>query len=313
MSTIYTTPAGQTYNLFTEALHAPHLLIAGATGSGKSVLENGLISTLLYRVPNDQIGGVQLILIDPNQVELVRYKDLPHVLRYASELEEMRNALFCAAALMDLRYKIMQQQGHTEYQGGDIYVIIDEFADLKVAQDKTIKSLVQRIAQLGRPAKVHTIICTQCPLAEVIPTNIKVNFDTRFCLRTATRAQSQYIMNAPGCELLPNPLTEGRAEGFFCNGSECTLYEIPYVREEEIERLIAHWTSQFPASNRSHRNIKPLRISAPSIPHSISTSVSRRNTAARTSFGKFLAFLIKAACAIVVFLAIIVYCSEHFQ
>lgn len=320
MSNVYYTPAGQTYNLFTEALRATHLLIAGATGSGKSVLENGLISTLLYRVPNDQAGGVQLILIDPKRVELVRYRDLPHVLRYASEPEEMRRALYCAVGLMDARYRIMQQQGHTEYQGGDIYVIIDEFADLMTTDKKEITPLAQRLAQLGRAAKVHVILCTQCPLAEVIPTKIRANFDVRFCLRTATRAQSNYIMNAPGCELLPNPRTEGRAEGYYCDGADRTLYEIPYVGVDEIQRLISYWTTQIPHSNRSKRSDDKPRASAlpfgGGLPAAISARPRATTKAARSSSsgcGGVFAFLLKAACAFLALCWLISFCAEHFE
>ena len=107
----YTTPTGQTYTLFSDILKQPHTLIAGATGSGKSVVMNGLIDTIMYRLPFDQVGGAQMILIDPKRVELADYKNLPHTLVHAGgqNPEAWKNALNMAVKIMDGRYNKMEK------------------------------------------------------------------------------------------------------------------------------------------------------------------------------------------------------------
>ena len=166
----YTSPAGQVCTLYEDMLRQPHLLIAGATGSGKSVVINALIYTALYKFPWPDADGVQFILIDPKRVELSQYKRLPHTLCYASEPDAMREALSYAMQLCENRYRSMQRAGVRKYPGGDIYIIIDEFADLMTTQKRLIMPIIQRLAQIGRAAKVHIILATQTPIAKVLPT-----------------------------------------------------------------------------------------------------------------------------------------------
>lgn len=238
----YKTPFGRLYKLYTDALAQPHLLIAGATGSGKSVVENGLIYQLLLQAPADISGGVQLILIDPKRVELCQYKRLPHVLRYASEPDTMLSAISYAMEITERRYKSMQRTGARKYPGGAVYVFIDEFADLMTTQGKAVKPLIQRLAQIGRAANVHIILCTQCPLRTVIPTEIKVNFDARFALRTRSAQDSRNIIEQTGCELLPRygwayymtPATAGPV----------LYHDIPFIPDTDINRRIAWWMNQ---------------------------------------------------------------------
>ena len=134
--TTWTTPAGTTYSLYEDMLKQPHLLIAGATGSGKSVVINGIISTALYDAPSD----VGFILVDPKRVELVQYKRLPHVIRYASEPADMIAALDAAIAITEQRYKTMQRQGLRKSTEADVYVIIDELADLMTTNKKNVQT-----------------------------------------------------------------------------------------------------------------------------------------------------------------------------
>lgn len=199
----YTSPAGQVCTLYENMLQQPHLLIAGATGSGKSVVINALIYTALYKFPCPDADGVQFILIDPKRVELSQYKRLPHTLCYASEPDAMREALSYAMQLCEDRYKQMQRAGVRKYPGGDIYVIIDEFADLMTTQKRLIMPVVQRLAQIGRAAKVHIILATQTPIAKVLPTEIKCNFDARVALRTRSAQDSRNILGVACCETLP--------------------------------------------------------------------------------------------------------------
>ena len=235
----YTTPPGRIQSLYRDMSEQTHLLIAGATESGKSVVINGIISTLLYRLPVDIPDGAQFILIDPKRVELARYKGIPHVIQYASEPSEMLSALNYAMQITESRYKLMQKQRKLKYTGGDIYVIIDEFADLMTTQGKTVKPLIQRLAQIGRAARVHIILATQTPIAKIIPTEIKCNFDSRVGLRTRSAQDSRNILGYAGLEVLPR-----YGEGIYMTPEGDDLWEIPMVEEEEIDRLVRHWSKQ---------------------------------------------------------------------
>lgn len=229
----YTTPAGQRFTLYADMLKQPHLLVAGATGSGKSVVVNGIIYTALYETPD----AVQLILIDPKRVELVEYKNLPHTITYASEPGEMVKALHQAMQITESRYKAMQKAHTRKYTGGAVYVIIDELADLMTTNKKEVQPLLQRLCQIGRAAGVHIIACTQCPLSAVIPTPIKVNFDSRVALRTRSKQDSRNILGVTGCELLPR-----YGQGYYMTPDGLTLYNIPMYNDDAIKERVKHWT-----------------------------------------------------------------------
>lgn len=233
----YTTPNGQIYKLFEDMTEQPHLLVAGATGSGKSVVVNGIISTLLYRFPTQ----AQFILIDPKRVELSPYKALPHTIKYASEPDDMIFALEYAMTLTENRYRDMENRHLRKYDKGDVYVIIDEFADLMTTQRRKVAPLIQRLAQIGRAARVHIILCTQTPIAKVLPTEIKCNFDSRVGLRTRSAQDSRNILGVSGLETLPV-----FGEGIYMTPLGNTHYKIPYVNETEQNRLIKWWTDQIP-------------------------------------------------------------------
>lgn len=231
------TPPGQVYSLYQDMLKQPHLLIAGATGSGKSVVINGLVYTAMYDSP----AAVQFILIDPKRVELVDYKPLPHTLMYASEPGEMVEALEKAMEITESRYKAMQRQKVKKYPGGALYVIIDELADLMTTARRQVQPLIQRLAQVGRAANVHIIAATQCPLATVIPTPIKVNFDSRVALRTRSAQDSRNILGLTGCELLPR-----YGQGYYMTPDGLKLYNIPMQPQEDINALVKYWQRSRP-------------------------------------------------------------------
>lgn len=201
----WTTPAGTRYTLYQDILSQPHVMVAGATGSGKSVVINALIYTALYKFPlsAESTNSVGFVLLDPKRVELSAYKGLPHTLRYASEPDEMVQALQYAMDVVEDRYRTMQRKGIKKWVGQDVFCVIDEFADLMTTNRKQVQPIVQRLAQVGRAANVHIILATQCPLAKVIPTEIKVNFDARVALRTRSAQDSRNILSVTGCELLP--------------------------------------------------------------------------------------------------------------
>lgn len=225
-------------SLFCDMAKQPHLLIAGATGSGKSVVVNGIMHTLLFRSPADIEGGARFILIDPKRVELVAYKDCPHTVLYASEPDTMINALSAAMQITERRYKAMQEARVKKYQGSDLYIIVDEFADLMTTQRKATVPLVQRLAQIGRAAKVHLIICTQTPISAVLPTQIKCNFDARLGLRTRSDQDSRNILGYSGLEKLPR-----YGQGIYMTPDEDQLYNIPMVPDHKVQELIDYWTA----------------------------------------------------------------------
>lgn len=235
------TPDGTYYSLFKSAIQEPHLLIAGATGSGKSVIIDGLISTALYNAPSQ----AQLILIDPKKVSLRRYKDLPHVLLYADTHDDICKAMEQAEAIMDKRFEDMAKRGILKYDGGDIYIFIDELMDLMTTTGTKSRFIpkIQRIAQLGRAAKVHVIAATQSPVRAVLPTPVLCNFDARFALRTRDSQDARNIIGVKNklyhLEDLPK-----FGQGLYMSPDEETLYNVPMVDNSEIERLIQHWIVQ---------------------------------------------------------------------
>ena len=236
----YATPGGQIYSLYRELSERPHLLIAGATGSGKSVALNGIICTLLRM---QSPFNCQFVLIDPKKVELVQYKPLPHVAGYASEPIEIVRALQWAVDETDRRFACMQRECIREYKGPHLYVVVDELADLMIMQKRETLPLLQRLAQIGRAARVHVIACTQNVLAVTIPTVLKCNFSTVLGLRTMNAQQSRQLISAPGCELLPDPKREGRGYGYLRDGADLQKYQIYMYDNSEIQTLVDYWTS----------------------------------------------------------------------
>lgn len=237
----YRTPGGCISSLYQELAARPHLLIAGATGSGKSVATNGIIYNILA---TSSPFRAQFILIDPKKVELVQYAPLPHVLRYASDPDDMIDALQAAVKETDARYTVMQRAGVKEFSGPDLYVIIDELADLMTTQKKAALPLLQHLAQIGRAARVHVIACSQNVLAVTIPTILKCNFSTVLGLRTATAAQSRYLIAVPGCELLPDPKRTGRGYGYLRDGADLFRCELHMYSDADISAMIRHWTTR---------------------------------------------------------------------
>lgn len=232
MLKIWKTPAGTSCTLYDNMLAQPHLLIAGATGSGKSVAINGIMHSALFNSP----AKTEFILIDPKRVELCEYKRLPHTLYYASEPQEMVRALEYAIGITEARYKAMQKAGKRKSDDSNVYIIIDELADLMTTNKREVQPLIQRICQIGRAARVHVIAATQCPLASVIPTPIKVNFDARLGLRTRSAQDSRNILGYTGLESLPR-----FGQGVYMTPEEDTLYNIPMIPDSERQRLINHW------------------------------------------------------------------------
>lgn len=176
--------------LLNEMLTSPHLLIAGMTGSGKSVLLNQLIP---------RMKG-QLYLIDLKKVELIEYKR--KACMYADSTKAAIKTLTFALDLIERRYERMQRQKQKLSTQEDVWIIIDELADLMVTCRKQVEPLLVRIGQIGRAARVHLVMATQQPSAKIIPTSIKLNCE-RAALHCMTAQQSRQIIEQSGAELLP--------------------------------------------------------------------------------------------------------------
>lgn len=236
----WNTPGGEYVQLYADFLEQTHLLIAGATGTGKSTVVNGMIHAALYESP----FRVQFILIDPKGTELDEYKHLPHTLMYADSLGDCVHALNYAMDIVNQRLKDMKRRKERVYNGPDIYVIIDELMILMTRVRRDVLPVMQDILSLARCAKVHLIACTQSPIAKVIPTELKCNFDSRLALRTATAQDSRNIIGVKGCETFPDPITEHKAYGAFRHGANIDVWNLPRVEDSERQRLINYWMKQ---------------------------------------------------------------------
>lgn len=238
----YTTPTGSVSRLFVDCLKQSHLLIAGATGSGKSVFENGLIHAALYTAPSQS----RFILIDPKGTELIQYDQMPHTLYYAYTTEECVNALQYAYNLTQTRFNDMRKRQLRTYDGSNVYIIIDELMYLLNRPDvkKRVYNLLLDLLVIARAARIHVIACTQNPTRDTLPPTLRCNFDARIALRTATKQDSRNVLEMAGCERLPNPAAYGKAYGYYRRGADCTLYELPHVTESEIQTICNYWTRQ---------------------------------------------------------------------
>lgn len=242
----WTTPSGQRYDLYADMLAQNHLLIAGATGSGKSVVLNALIYTALYKAPSE----AAFVLCDPKMVELSRYARLPRVLRYADTLENIASALQMAHSLMMERFKAMKRTGHVETTERDIYVIVDEFADLVTkgadrkenAVRKACEGYIESIGKLGRAAHVHLILATQAPSRATLRANITLNMTARLALHCDSAIESRQIIGRPGAELLPR-----YGQGIYKTPERIDTWELPMIPQEAIAERIKWWTDQKPS------------------------------------------------------------------
>ena len=220
------------YDFYVDLLKQTHLLVVGATGSGKSVVINGMLYTALLESPNKY----QFILIDPKRVELSMYRNVPHCIYYASEPAEMVHALEVAMDITEQRYKAMQAHGMRKYNGSKILVVIDELADLMTTNKRQVKPLLQRLCQIGRAANIMTIAATQCPLREIIDTSIKVNYDSRIALRTSCKQDSRNIIGVPGCENLPL-----YGQCYYKTSNGIVRWQVPYYDDKTINELVHMW------------------------------------------------------------------------
>jgi S-DNA-T family DNA segregation ATPase FtsK/SpoIIIE len=232
----------------------PHLLIAGTTGSGKSVCVNGIISTLLMTRTPDEL---KFIMVDPKRVELTNYNGIPHLMSpVVTELERIVGVLKWVQREMDDRYRKFATVGsrnivdyNERIERGQvkddrlpyILVIIDELADLMMLAPDETEKLITRLAQMARATGIHLIISTQRPSVDVVTGLIKANFPARIAFAVATGVDSRVIMDMPGAEKLL-----GRGDMLFQPPDAPMPIRMQgvYLSDREIERIVDHWRKQ---------------------------------------------------------------------
>ena len=267
-------------SVIVDLTRMPHLLIAGTTGSGKSVAINTMILSLVYRFKPDQC---RLVMVDPKMLELSVYDGIPHLLTpVVTDPKKAVVALKWAVREMEERYKKMSKLGvrnidgynarvdeaqakgetltrtvHTGYDkesGQAIYekeeleldplpylvVIVDEMADLMMVAGKDIEGAIQRLAQMARAAGIHVILATQRPSVDVITGTIKANFPTRISFQVTSKIDSRTILGEQGAEQL---LGQGDML-YMAGGGRISRVHGPFVSDEEVEKVVRHLKSQ---------------------------------------------------------------------
>ncbi|HEX8967392.1 MAG TPA: DNA translocase FtsK [Chloroflexota bacterium] len=227
----------------------PHLLVAGATGSGKSVCINSLITSLLItRTPEE----VQFIMIDPKQVELSQYRGLPHLrLPVVTDMEKVVAALRWTVLEMERRYGLFAEVGARNIVGFNdrfpndrlvyLVVVVDELADMMMTAAEDVERLICRLAQLGRAAGVHLVVATQRPSVDVLTGLIKANLPTRIAFAVSSQIDSRVILDRTGAERLL-----GRGDALYQAGDEMNPRRVQgaLVSDDEIEAVCGFWREQ---------------------------------------------------------------------
>ena len=218
----------------------PHLLIAGTTGSGKSICINTIILSLLYRHPPDKC---KFILIDPKMLELSTYEGIPHLLcPVITEAKKAASVLGWVVKEMESRYKLMTKEGVRNIDGYNnkhklpmpyVVVIVDEMSDLMLVAGKEIENYVQKLSQMARAAGIHIIMATQRPSVDVITGTIKANFPTRISFQVTSKIDSRTIIDEQGAEQLL-----GKGDMLYkSSANKIVRIHAPYVSENEIEKI----------------------------------------------------------------------------
>ncbi len=233
--------AGQTR--LSSVLKMPHLLIAGSTGSGKTVCINTVITTLLYQNSPETL---RFILVDPKRVELSCYNDIPHLLTpVVTDVKKTLNALRWAIGEMERRFDVLSKVGKRDLASYNawseekipyIVIVIDELADIMATCGAEAENLIIRLAQMARAVGIHLILATQRPSVDVITGLIKANITSRIAFAVASQMDSRTILDTSGAERLV-----GRGDMLFVSAdlSKPVRLQGAYLSDEEIERVVA--------------------------------------------------------------------------
>ncbi len=226
----------------------PHLLIAGATGAGKSVAINAFIASILFKAtPED----VRLLMIDPKRIELSVYDDIPHLLHpVVVEAKMASRALIWAVREMERRYRLLEEKRVKSFTSYNqiaeeklpyIVIIVDELADLMMVASKDVETSIARLAQMARAAGMHIMLATQRPSVDVLTGLIKANFPTRISFKVASKVDSRTILDGSGAEHLL-----GMGDMLFLPPGAAKLQRIhgAFISEQETERIITFLKSQ---------------------------------------------------------------------
>lgn len=238
--------------IFCDLAKAPHALIAGATGSGKSVCISNLILSLVYRYRPDEL---ELVLIDPKIVEFAIYRDLPHLIHpVVTEPKQACQALKWLVREMERRYAILAEKSVRNLAGYNakavvegfpklpfIVLVIDELADLMMTAAADVETPIARLAQMSRAVGIHTVLATQRPSVNVITGVIKANYPTRMAFQVSSQIDSRTILDGKGAEAL-----QGRGDMLYNPPGLGRLQRLqaPYVDDNEIERVVTFLKSQ---------------------------------------------------------------------
>jgi DNA segregation ATPase FtsK/SpoIIIE-like protein len=230
----------------------PHVLIAGATGSGKSVCVNALLAGFMLRNTPDQL---RLVLIDPKRVEMSMYKDLPHLLvPVVTEADHAVAALRWAVTEMENRYKLFATHAVRNIAGFNarapeiglepvpyIVIVIDELADLMMTAGNEVEELICRVAQLARAVGIHLVVATQRPSADIITGLIKANIPSRIAFAVSSGIDSRVVLDETGAEKLL-----GRGDMLYLpvDAGKATRIQGVMVSDKELEGLVEHWKAQ---------------------------------------------------------------------
>jgi S-DNA-T family DNA segregation ATPase FtsK/SpoIIIE len=244
---------------FSDLADMPHLLIAGATGSGKSVCINAIVSSLIFNNDPDQL---RMVMIDPKRVELTRYNGLPHLVApVVVELDSAVAALRWVTFQMDERYRKFsaekarhlddynrKMEAKNEDALPRIIVVIDELADLMMMNPEEVERHICRIAQMARATGIHLVIATQRPSVDVVTGLIKANFPARISFAVTSQIDSRVILDSPGAEKLL-----GRGDMLFMPQDSSHLVRLQgcYVSDAEVESLVKFWAESLPTDTPS--------------------------------------------------------------
>lgn len=243
----------------------PHLLIAGATGSGKSVCINTIITSILYKASPDE---VKLLLVDPKVVELTTYNGIPHLIApVVTDPKKAASALHWMVAEMERRYKLFAKEGVREINRYNevsqeklpkVLVIIDELADLMMVSPKEVEESICRLAQMARAAGIHLVVATQRPSVDVITGLIKANIPSRISFAVSSQVDSRTILDMAGAEKL---LGKGDMLFFPVGAAKPIRVQGAFLSEKEVEKVVTFVKNQMEPNYE--KNLSDFEVEKP--------------------------------------------------